>query len=113
MSLPFFPQPKTRPRVLDKADRAKAIVTTDQAESLKAKKRAAGRCELFVVGEGRYPRKDVHTHHLQSGRGRRAHGTSALAEHKLRVCVRCHTELHQHLLVPEGAVQDQAFRRVK
>lgn len=104
---------KSRPRALDKADRDKVIVSTDKAEDQKTKDRAAGRCEVFIAGQGRCLRRDTQTHHIQKGWGRRARGTSALAENKLRVCDRCHADLHGHVIVPEGAEQDKAFRRVR
>jgi hypothetical protein len=104
--------PKPRPSLLDQRDRKAEIATLDRQESEKARIRANGRCEIFIVGEGRCKRRDLHTHHLISGWGKRARGNSALAENKLRVCALHHTELHGHVLVPEGPIQDHAYRRI-
>lgn len=90
--------PKSRPRALDKLARKNLIVSTDKAESKKAKDRAKGRCEVFVVGEGRCARKDQHTHHLLAGYGRRGKGRSGLAEHKQRVCEQHHDQITRHIL---------------
>lgn len=77
---------KTRPRKLDKQDRDKLTVSTDKAEDKLVKARSKGRCEVFVVGEGRCQKKGMAIHHLLGGWGRRARGRSALAEHKQHVC---------------------------
>lgn len=90
--------PKGRPRRLDK-DAAKAErAQFDQAQSAEAKRRAGGRCEIFVVGQGRCEKRDLHTHHMISGIGRRALGVSAKAIHKQRVCADCHRLITGHVL---------------
>jgi hypothetical protein len=120
--------PKTRVRALDKADKAKAIEAQDRTENAKAKKRAKGRCERvevvnasIVVGKGdvvevRCHRKDVHTHHLLSGIGRKNIGRSILASAKIRVCEKCHSDIHARILQPTTSTTDAAairFRRVR
>ena len=95
--------PKPRPRALEKGDRRRVRETTDQRESAKVKARAQGRCEVIIVGEGRCTRRDVHTHHLIGGWGRRNRGPSILAAHKLRTCARCHSEITTHVLVSNGS----------
>src|SRR3989304_1375241 len=77
-SYPNLKFAKTRPRVLDKADRDKRIVSTDKAEDKIVKARSKGQCEVFVVGVGRCNHRALHVHHLQGGSGRRARNTSAL-----------------------------------
>jgi hypothetical protein len=109
--------PKSRPRLLDKRQRAAEIKTTDEAGSKQARLRANGCCEIFVVNEGRCSRRDVHTHHMLGGRGVRARGKSALAEHKQRVCPRCHEEIGGHVLrlLQDGPspVFTDAYERVR
>ena len=91
--------PKPRPTLLDKAERDAAAHTKDLRESVKARQRAAGRCEIYILGEGRCARRDFHTHHLIGGWGLRGKGKSALAKHKQRACPICHREITGHVLV--------------
>lgn len=90
--------PKGRPRALDKAVRRKALEARDKRESDKARTRAAGRCEIEVVGQGRCLRRDTETHHMVGGWGKRARGTSYLADRKQRVCVVHHGQITARLL---------------
>lgn len=91
--------PKTRPRALDKEDRTKRIVSTDQAEDKKAKQRSGGQCEVVIIGIGRCHRRgEGQPHHMLGGWGRRARGRSALAEHKQHCCGKCHREITSHIL---------------
>ena len=107
--------PKPRPRLLDKRERASAIKALDEAGSNEARRRANGRCEIFVVSEGRCTRRDVQTHHMLGGRGVRARGKSALAIHKQRACLRCHEEITGRVLrlLPSGDLPrwDDAYER--
>ena len=97
-------QPKPRPRKLEKADRVAELKEFDDAESVKAKRRADGRCEIDVLGVGRCTRRDVQTHHMIGGIGRRGRGASALAQHKQRTCAGCHAQItgNVYRLVKKG-----------
>lgn len=100
--------PKGKPAKLEKADRLKARVSVDAAESRKVKARSGGQCE--VVNEfGRCVRRAVHVHHRLSGIGVRGRGASAKADNKLHLCDRCHGDIHAHVLIPDGPY----FRRVQ
>lgn len=101
--------PKPRPRALQKADRLKLREKVDKAESAKVKARSGGRCELIDLKRGRCGRRALHIHHRLSGIGVRGRGASAKAENKLNLCDRCHSDIHAHILVPDGA----HFRRVR
>lgn len=121
-------QPKPRPSALDRADRRKARAALDTAQNEKVLVRSGGRCEVDFIGgvsavaetiwfaqTGEHPRnrcirRAVHVHHRLSGIGTRARGASALAENKLHVCEKCHSEIHAHVLVPDGA---SFFRRLR
>jgi hypothetical protein len=117
--------PKTRVKALEKADKAKAIEAQDRTENAKARKRAKGRCERvevvnasIVVGKGdvvevRCHRKDVHTHHLLSGIGRKNIGRSILASAKIRVCEKCHSDIHARILVPTTSTDEAASVRYR
>mgnify|MGYP001619146309 CR=1 FL=1 len=96
--------PKPRPKFLERAGRRAAIDALDKDESQKARARANGRCEVFVIGEGLCSRVDSHTHHMIGGIGRRKLGRSALSLHKQRVCAQHHKLITGHVLklVPEG-----------
>jgi hypothetical protein len=104
--------PKTRPRALDKADKAKAVAAKDKAENAKARRRAKGQCEvqiprgLFSLQWIRCPNKDTQTHHLKGGIGRRNRGDSILASQKLRVCQQCHDDIGAKILKPTTATHD-------
>jgi hypothetical protein len=118
---------KQKPKALDKQAKQQAIEAKDKAENAKARKRAKGRCEVHelwplpcpVTQSARYvrcPNKDVHTHHLLSGIGRRNIGRSVLAEYKIRVCEKCHADIHAKVLQPTTAEHDAAsvrYRRVR
>ncbi len=119
--------PKPRPRKLEKADRLRARVSVDDRESAKAKARSGGRCEVEFVGgtspseqlrwfasTGTLPgkrciRRAVHIHHRLGGIGVRGRGESAKADNKIHVCIQCHSDIHAHVLIPDGP----HFRRVK
>ncbi len=119
--------PKPRPRKLEKADRLKQRISVDDRESAKVKARSGGRCEvweevmpLFVFDAKtmqqkpvslmvtRCKRRAVHVHHRLGGIGVRGRGESAKAENKLHLCDKCHSDIHAHVLVPDGP----HFRRV-
>lgn len=108
--------PKLRPKVLDTDDRKKREKEFDEKESAKAKARAKGRCEIFVVGEGRCKRRDAQTHHMLGGWGRRGKGESAKAERKQRVCDSCHRLITGHALklLQDGPLPmwDDAYERI-
>jgi hypothetical protein len=89
---------------LDREDKRHALLAADERESKKARKRANGRCEIVVIGEGRCSRRDSQTHHMLSGRGRRLTEHGIRAEHKQRACDRCHQEITRHLLQRVGDV---------
>jgi hypothetical protein len=111
--------PKSRVRALDKQDKAAALATQDKAENAKAKARAKGRCEVFEEGTRmamRCYRKDMHTHHLLAGIGRKNIGRSILASAKIRVCQQCHADIHAKVLQPTTDTTEAAkirFRRQK
>jgi hypothetical protein len=103
-----FAFPKGRVKALDKQDKQAALEALDKKENAKAKKRAKGRCEVYAPVRGlAYParciHKDVETHHLLGGIGRRNRGKSVLAEYKLRVCKECHTAITANILKPTTA----------
>ena len=110
----FCPQPKPRPRKLEKADRTKRRVSIDDKESDKVKARSGGQCEVRWFGatgqvEYRCQRRAVHVHHMLGGIGVRGRGASALAENKVHACDKCHADIHAHVLVP---VNGRLYRRV-
>ena len=110
-----FAIPKGRPKALDVREAKAELATTDRKENAKAKTRAAGTCEVRDL-HARCWRKDVHTHHLIGGIGRRNRGKSILAAHKLRVCDRCHRDIHAKVLQPTTATDEAAavrFRRMQ
>jgi hypothetical protein len=114
--LPFA---KGRPASLLREDRRKARQSKDEKESEKVKQRSGGRCEAFIyshpdvrvdlTASWRCHRRAVHVHHILGGNGTRGRGPSALAVNKLHVCVKCHSDIHAHVLVPDG----KAWRRIK
>lgn len=110
--------PKPRAAALDRKDRRSARKAQDEAENKKVRQRSGGRCEVvdyvIRVNEPKHPyarcwHRAAHIHHRIGGWGKRARGTSILAENKLHVCADCHRLIHAHVLVPEG----DSFRRVK
>mgnify|MGYP001609687767 CR=1 FL=1 len=108
----FAPQPKPRPKALEKADRVKATAKTDSSENATVRRRSRGRCEVRQVITGCGPFQCAHTateiHHLLGGRGRRNIGRSLLAAHKLHVCRACHGDITRHVLQASGADRDRA-----
>jgi hypothetical protein len=106
-----FAFPKGRVKALDKQDKQAALEALDKKESAKAKKRAGGRCEVRDL-HVRCWRKDVHTHHLISGIGKRNRGEkSILSTWKLRVCQMCHDAIHTKILKPTTADADASTVR--
>lgn len=109
--------PKPRPAALERQDRRKALKKADVSENDKVRARSGGRCEMVVdsgaiLGVGvlsHCRRRAIHIHHRLSGIGVRGRGKSALAENKFHLCQTCHSEIHAHILVPDG----DYFRRVK
>lgn len=97
---------KPRPKLLEKREAKAQIDATDRAENEKARRRANGRCEIFVVGEGWCTKRDQETHHMISGIGRKKVGRSLLAEHKQRCCTECHRLITNNVLkvLTEGRV---------
>lgn len=116
-------QPKKRPALLDKRQRAKNTEVIDGAERAKCHKRSKGACEVkwFPVPGGRilYACTNLATenHHLLSGRGMRNRGQSILAEHRLDCCRDHHQEITGHVLQPIGPgrydAATVAYERVK
>jgi hypothetical protein len=109
-----FPFPKSRPVALERTEKRRTIASKDDAENAKARKRAKGQCEVRTVLNSvgrksqavRCEAKDTQTHHLKGGIGRRNVGDSILAEHKLRVCEKCHTAITGNVLQPTTAKHD-------
>ena len=108
--------PKPRPAKLEKADRKSARESKDKKENVKVKARSGGRCEAWEhvyvgasYGRWRCERRARHIHHRLGGIGVRGRGASALAANKLHLCERCHSDVHAHVLVPDG----EFFRRAK
>ena len=105
--------PKGRPASLLREDRRKARASKDEQESKKVKVRSMGICERVETLSGGIRafcmRRAVHVHHLLGGNGVRGRGKSALAINKLHLCAKCHSEIHAHVLVPDGTT----WRRIK
>jgi hypothetical protein len=116
-----FAIPKSRVKALDVREQKAEIAKTDKQENAKAKQRAGGYCEVRVtmtirdveVLPQRCWRRDVHTHHLLGGIGRRNKGKSILALYKLRVCDICHRDIHAKVLVPTTAEHDATTVRYR
>ncbi len=66
----------------------------DRVGSEKARKRASGRCEIWIDGT-RCQHADTQTHHMMGGNGTRAINDSVHQHHKQRCCAACH-QLIQH-----------------
>jgi hypothetical protein len=130
MTATFNPQPKPRPRALDKQDRVKRKQSVEARENATVKARSTGQCEVREVVTFRdaplgwtpvtYPccRRASQIHHFLGGSGRRGIGESAKAENKLHVCDKCHDEITRHILQPHWTqVENRAgtsyFIRVK
>ena len=102
--------PKHRPAALERKDRRNARKGQDLSENDKVRLRSGGRCELESYDGPsdtwrriqRCERRAVHIHHKIGGWGKRARGSSILAENKLHLCVQCHADVHAHVLVPDG-----------
>jgi hypothetical protein len=108
---------KGRPAALLRQDVKRQRATLDELESVKVRSRSDGRCEVWEQkATGKYAiavrckRRAVHVHHVLNGNGTRARNESALAQNKLHICVRCHSDLHGKVLVPTGAGR---YRRLK
>ena len=112
--------PKPRPAALQRQDRRKALKKADASENDKVRCRSQGRCEAVELhlntwskfGSStatRCERRAIHFHHRLSGIGVRGRGKSALAQWKYHLCQKCHSDIHAHILVPDG----DYFRRVK
>lgn len=103
----FNPQPKPRPRALEKKDRAKRKQSIEDRENAKVKARSGGQCEVKEATHGsnesiwthRCRKQARHIHHLLSGMGRRGVRESALAQNKLHVCSEDHELIHRHVLL--------------
>ena len=100
--------PKGRPASLLREDRRKARASKDEQESATVKVRSKGQCEMVEKG-GRCKRRAVHVHHLLGGNGARGRNASALAINKLHLCIGHHSDIHSHVLVPDGTT----WRRIK
>jgi hypothetical protein len=136
MTATFNPQPKPRPRALDKQDRVKRKQSVEDRENAIVKARSYGQCEVremslvrdsfvrettgrsFLTLGRRCARRASQIHHFLGGSGRRGIGESAKAENKLHVCDKCHDEITRHILQPHWTqVENRAgtsyFIRVK
>jgi hypothetical protein len=107
--------PKPRPAALERKDRKALRDKLDREENVTVRSRSTGRCELeqwYITDAGavrmRCVRRAIHIHHKLSGIGIRGRQASALAVNKLHLCLRCHQDVHAHVLVPEG----DGFRRL-
>lgn len=120
----IHPQPKPRPRLLDKRQKQDAIDKVDTAERAKVRARSGGQCEVKVdvlATEGvcviyyrRCPRRCAPgNHHLIGGSGRRNKGRSILAAHRLDVCEKCHYEITNKVLVPTDGTQKECAATVR
>jgi hypothetical protein len=101
--------PKPLPHALTRDARKAHDEAQDKRGSAEARTRANGRCEIWVIGEGRCRRVDRETHHRLGGWRMRGRGVSATAGEKIRVCAVCHAALHARTLVQDG----QKFRRIR
>ena len=107
--------PKPRPAALERRDRRRDRVSKDEAESRKVRARSKGRCEIVVLGEGQCERRANQIHHMLGGWGRRARGTSILAERKQNTCGVCHPLITGHVLQRIGGpvpLWSDRYRRV-
>lgn len=100
--------PKPRPAALERKDRKTKRDNADKTGSNECRKRSGGRCEMND-GWGRCRRRGIEVHHLLGGIGVRGRGASAKAENKIYLCRQCHSDVHAHVLVPDGTL----FTRVK
>lgn len=109
-----FAKPETR--AAEKRRKAAAIRAIDKAEREKVKARSGGRCEVIIVRDvyhARCSRRASENHHLISGSGKRNHGPSILAAHRLHCCGPCHHLITNHVLVPVDGTQKEDAATVK
>lgn len=90
---------KDRPALLDKREAARDAKKADDVQRQICKVRSGGQCEVRERGSVRCTRRAAHNHHRLSGSGRRNVGDSLLAQYRIDVCVKCHEEIHGHVLV--------------
>lgn len=95
---------KPIPRVIEKAKAHAVLESADERGNAEARKRAAGHCEIHVVGEAPCRKRDQHTHHMIAGRGKRGKGESANAGRKQRACNDHHRAIHHSLIRRIGDV---------
>ena len=95
---PAIPKPALSQR-LERRRRKAQRDTLDRRESEKVKLRSGGRCEAWVVGQGRCKARATEVHHLLGGRGRRGRGHSVAALHKQNLCGSHHRQITAHALV--------------
>ena len=108
MAFPLVPQPKARPQLLEKRKRQAHVDKINRQERAKCHKRSRGQCEVImtdpdaplVYAAYRCGRRASENHHLLSGIGVRNRGRSILAQHRLDVCKKCHSEITGKVLVP-------------
>lgn len=106
--MPAFPKP--RPHLLEiRAKRARIKVRDLKARD-QVKLRSSGRCEVIVYGR-RCTRSAFHVHHLLGGIGRRGVGLSASWRTQLHVCRTCHAELHGHVLIARGSLEQRSWAK--
>lgn len=95
-----------RPEKLKRTDRQKVWQDKDAAESVKVKARSGGRCEVQVevnrTVTWRCKRRALHVHHMLGGNGVRGRGESAKAIRKQHVCLSCHSDIGNKVLVRLG-----------
>ena len=81
--------PKPVPQFVERQQRRACQQARERLENAAVKERSGGQCE--VVLDGRRCRKaGREVHHLLGGHGRRGRGDSALATHKVHMCVEHH-----------------------
>lgn len=105
----MHPQPKPKPRILEKREKKAALDAKDRAERKKCRIRSGGRCEVIVqtalpecsmLRVKRCQRRAQHNHHLESGIGVRNRGTSILSERRLDCCATCHQLIEARIYYP-------------
>ena len=98
-----FALPKGKPAKVEKAERTRKRLASDDEESDKVKERSGGRCEITWFGKKarrvkRCEKRAFHVHHMIGGWGKRARGISILAEHKQHACEDCHGLITGHVM---------------
>ena len=88
----MFPKGQTAKQDRKKKKRLREKLDLAGSDAVKA--RSLGQCERILVDGRRCPRRAVHVHHKLQGHGRRGRGVSALAEHKIHLCLICHWREH-------------------